>query len=508
MKLLNKIYLLGIGLSLMSCSDFLETPPLANPSDATFWTSYDRAEMWVNNAYKDLPGWQDYSFEPMSDNSAGPGRGNCNLVANGTFESTTNIVSYKWGYTYIRHCLELLNKLEIIPNLTAEEKNNLAGQARFIIAMRYFEMITLYRDVPLVTSVLSMDESDIEKSPKEEVLKYLLEQLNLAIDELPVSWPASDAGRATKGAALALKARVLLYNERWSEAAEAAKGVMDLNAYELHPNYDELFLTAFNNQTKEVILARQYAENLETHTMCFAHGFYTIGGSSLSMPLPDLVNSYECSDGLPITESSLFDPQNPWENRDPRFKMNFIVPFETFAGVTYDPINNQHDGLAAKTYVYFRKYIGDMYTQQRSMWVNWIIFRYADVLLMYAEAKNEASGPDASIYDALDLVRKRAGMPVVDRNRYNTQDKLREFIRNERRVELAGEGLRYYDILRWRIAEKVLNKEIVSYEIPGVLPLKIIETRVFNPNKHYVWPLPQSAIDKAKNLVQHSEWLK
>ena len=99
-------------------------------------------------------------------------------------------------------------------------------------------------------------------------------------------------------------------------------------------------------------------------------------------------------------------------------------------------------------------------------------------------------------------------MPVVDRNRYNTQDKLREFIRNERRVELAGEGLRYYDILRWRIAEKVLNKEIVSYEIPGVLPLKIIETRVFNPNKHYVWPLPQSAIDKAKNLVQHSEWLK
>ena len=127
---------------------------------------------------------------------------------------------------------------------------------------------------------------------------------------------------------------------------------------------------------------------------------------------------------------------------------------------------------------------------------------------MYAEAKNEASGPDASIYDALDQVRKRAGMPVVDRNRYNTQDKLREFIRNERRVELAGEGLRYYDILRWRIAEKVLNKEIVSYEISGVLPLKIIETRVFNPNKHYVWPLPQSAIDKAKNLVQHSEWLK
>lgn len=508
MRLLNKIYLLATGFSLMACSDFLETPPLANPSDATFWTSYDRAEMWVNNAYKDLPGWEDYSFEPMSDNSAGPGRGNCNLVANGTFESTTNITSFKWGYSYIRHCLELLDKLELVPNLTAEQKNGLAGQARFIIAFRYFEMITLYRDVPLVTKPLAMNESDIPKSKKEDVLKYLLEQLNLAIAELPVSWPASEAGRATKGAALALKARVMLYNERWSEAAEAARAVMDLNVYELHPNYGEMFTTALNNQTKEVILARQYAENLETHTMCFAHGFYTIGGSSQSMPLPDLVNSYACIDGLPITESPLFDPQNPWENRDPRFKMNFIVPFESFGGVTYDPIKNQHDGLAAKTYVYFRKYIADMKTQQRTMWVNWIIFRYADVLLMYAEAQNEATGPNASIYEALDLLRKRAGMPVVDKAKYNSQEQLRTLIRNERRVELAGEGLRYFDILRWKIADKVLNKEIVSYEIPGVLPLKIIETRVFNIKKHYVWPLPQSAIDKAKNLVQHDEWLK
>lgn len=508
MKLINNILTISVILNITACSDFLETPPLSDPSDANFWTSYDNSVMWINYAYKDLPGWQDYSFEPMSDNCAGPGRGNCDLVANGTLEPTTNIVSYKWGYTYIRHCLELLNKLNVIPNLTNEEKNNLAGQARFIIAFRYFEMITLYRDIPLVTEPLSINDSDLPKSPKADVLKYLLEQLNLAIEELPITWPSSEAGRATRGAALALKARVMLYNEQWQAAADAAKSVMDLNLYELHPNYDEVFKTSFNNKTKEVILARQYAENLDTHTMCFAYGFYTIGGSSLAMPLPDLVNSYECIDGLPISESPLFDPKNPWVNRDPRFKMNFIVPFETFAGVKYDPINNQHDKLAAKTYIYFRKYISDMYSQQRSMWVNWIIFRYADVLLMYAEAKNEVSGPDESIYQALNLIRKRAGMPDVDQNRYNTKEKLREFIRNERRVELAGEGLRYYDILRWKIAEKVLNKEIVSYEIPGVLPMKVIETRVFNPQKNYVWPLPQSAIDKAKNLVQHSEWSK
>ncbi len=515
MKSIHKIYLLLVfSLTLGACSeDFLETPPLADPSDATFWTSYDNAVMWINYAYRDLAKWEDYSFEPMSDNCAGPGRGNCNLVANGTFESTTNIVSYKWGYTYIRHCLELLEKLPQIPNLTEQQKNELNGQARFIIAFRYYEMITLYRDVPLVDKVLTMQESDIPKSDKSVVLDYLLQQLNLAINELPVSWPAAQAGRATKGAALALKARVMLYNNRWEEAATAAKAVMDLKengapVYSLHPNYNELFLTSFNNKTKEVILAHQYAENLYTHTMCFAHGFYTIGGTSSSMPLPDLVNSYECNDGLPITESPKFDPNDPWENRDPRFKMTFIVPFETFAGVKYDPVNKQEDALAAKTYIYFKKYIADMYSQQRSMWDNWIIFRYADILLMYAEAKNEASGPESSVYDALDEVRKRAGMPVVDRARYNTQELLRALIRNERRVELAGEGLRYQDIIRWRIAEDVLNKEIFSYEIPGVLPIKNIEERVFKKEKHYVWPIPQSAIDNAKNLKQHDEWLK
>lgn len=128
------------------------------------------------------------------------------------------------------------------------------------------------------------------------------------------------------------------------------------------------------------------------------------------------------------------------------------------------------------------------------------------MLLNYAEAKNEASGPESSIYDALDLIRLRAGMPVVDRNRYNTKEKLRQFIRNERRVELVAEGHRYFDIIRWRIAEDVLNTTIKSFEIPGLFNAEVIETRVFDANKHYVWPIPQDAIDKAKNLEQHIEW--
>jgi hypothetical protein len=504
MKTLIKIIaLVSLSVILMSCdNDFLDTIPLSAPSDATYWTSEENATMWINYAYRSLPSANDYQFDSMSDDCVGTG----DLIAQGLHVPNSSIVSLKWSYVPIRHCFELLENVDKIPNLTAEKKNKLTGQARFILSFKYFEMITLYRDVPFFDKVLPLSESDLPKTNKSVILEFIIKQLDLAITELPVSWSGSESGRATKGAALALKARVLLYNDRWEEAASAAKQVMDLGVYELHPSYNEIFLTSFNNATKEVILAHQYAKDLYTHTLCFAYGYYTIGGTSSSLPLPALVNSYECIDGLPISESPLYDPLKPWDNRDPRFHMNFIVPFESIGGQKYDPVNNKDDKNAAKTYVYFRKYIADMYSQQRSLWVNWNILRYADVLLMYAEAKNEATGPEESIYDVLDQIRERAGMPEIDRVKYNTKEKLRAAIRNERRVELAGEGLRYFDILRWKTADDVLNKEVVSFEIPGLLPLRVIHTRNFDRQKHYVWPIPQSAIDNAKNLEQHAEW--
>lgn len=502
--------LLSAVLMLSSCrKDFLDKNPLNAPSDATFWTSEKNATLWVNNLYRILPPITDFYFDAMSDDAyaASPAlEGGVGYVANGTFDPTYGVVRRKWDYVYLKSCYELLERIDEVPGISGEAKARLTGQARFIIAFRYFEMITLYRDVPLVTEVLDIEASDLPKTEKSVILQYVLEQIDIAINDLPVSWPAAETGRATKGAALALKARVLLYNDRWEEAAAAAKSVMDLGVYELHPAFNELFLSSFNNKTKEVILAYQYAENQNTHNITFLFPFYNIGGIGAAMPLPDLVNSFECSDGLPITESPLYDPATPFENRDPRFYHTFIYPFQTFAGVLYDPVNNAETKAQAKTYIYPRKYIADMTAQQRTSYVNWIIFRYADVLLMYAEAKNEATGPDNSVYEALDLVRARAGMPPVDRARYATQESLRENIRNERRVELASEGLRYFDIIRWRIAEQVLNKTIYSLEIPGVLPLQTIETRVFNPAKNYVWPIPQSAIDNAKNLEQHPEW--
>lgn len=504
---MKNLYIYILFFALVSCNkDFLERYPLSQPVVETFWTSEDNAEMWVNYLYNSLPGdGKDVIRETWSDNATRRPV-TSGEISNGTFDANTGRIETEWDYSAIRRCLEFFENIEKVPDMTQNRKNELSGQVRFILAFKYFELITFFRDVPLITKPVTVQESDIPKSLKSDVLKYILEQVDLAINELPLlTWPENQTGRITKGAALALKARVLLFNERWSEAAATAKQLMDLNVYQLHPKYNELFIRAYNNKTKEVILAFQYAENVRTNKLIRALAMIPIGGYSQRLPLADLVNSYECIDGLSINESPLYDANHPFENRDPRFYDTFILPYQTFAGYYFDPLVGENL-IGSPTYMNFRKYIGDKVQGDIESYTNWKLIRYAEVLLTYAEAKNEATGPENSIYDALDLIRIRAGIPVVDRAKYNTQEKLRNLIRNERRVELALEGFRYFDIIRWRIAEEVLNKVVVTIEVPGVLPEEYLVTRVFDPTKHYVWPIPQSAIDQAKNLEQHPEW--
>lgn len=490
----------------VSCEDaFLERQPLDSPSADTFWTSVVNAESWVNNLYNGLATTDDAQFEAFSDNAFGRAGFGANRIANGTFETIDPKVNSFWNYRKIRESLEFFEFVGQVPDISQEKLDELSGQVNFMLAYQYLRLITLFRDVPLVKKPLAIPESDIPKSPKTEVFNYLMERLDLAIDQLPIAWPQNETGRFTKGAALSLKTRALLYNEKWVEAAATAKQVMDLNIYELHPRFEELFLQSFNNQTKEVILARQYAQDVNINTMNRNYAPVNLGGFALILPTPELEKSYEMMDGLGIDESPLYDPADPFSNRDPRYYTTFLYPYDNLNGVVYNPFGPEE--RFAITWLYYRKYTGEL--KNRAEWqsyVNWNILRYADVLLMYAEAKNEATGPEASIYEVLDLIRERAGMPPVDRAKYNDQSTLRSFIRNERRVELAGEGLRYFDIIRWRIAEETLNVNLRSLHVPGVVPEKNIELRVFNPSRHYVWPIPQDAIDRANNLDQHVEW--
>src|SRR5690606_17864673 len=156
---------------------------------------------------------------------------------------------------------------------------------------------------------------------------------------------------------------------------------MDLGIYELHPNFNELFLAAFNNQTKEVILARQYAQDVNTHDMNRNYAPVSMGGFALILPTAELERSFGMEDGLPVTESPLYDPANPFENRDPRYYTTFLYPYSDLNGMVYDPFSS--DERYSITWLYYRKYTGDLVDRTRwQSYVNWIIFRYADVLLM------------------------------------------------------------------------------------------------------------------------------
>lgn len=492
---------------LVACmDDFLDRNPLDSPSADTFWTSATNAEFWVNNLYNGLATTDDAKFEAYSDNAFGRAALGANNIANGNFEPVVNTINIEWNYRKIRESLEFFEFVERVPDMTPEKLKVLSGQVNFMLAYQYLRLITLFRDIPLLTKPLTIPESDIPISPKNEVFNYLIERLDLAIEQLPLTWPQNQTGRFTKGAALSLKTRALLYNEKWAEAAATAKQVMDLNIYQLHPRFDELFLQSFNNSTKEVILARQYAKDVNINTMNRNYAPVNFGGFALILPTAELEKSFEMKDGLPINASPLYNPLDPFKNRDPRYYATFLYPYDNLNGVVFNPFGPEQ--RFAFTWLYFRKYTGEL--RVRAEWqsyVNWNILRYADVLLMYAEAKNEASGPEASIYEALDKIRARAGMPLVNRSLYADKVSLRSFIQNERRVELAGEGLRYFDIIRWRIAEKTLNIDLKSLSVKDLLPEKFIEKRVFNPSRHYVWPIPQDAIDRSNGiLVQHPEW--
>lgn len=508
--------LTGILFMLTSCEDFLEKVPLDTPSSETYWSTPEQAELWVNNLYRSLGGVEESIYEAYSDNAFGRAGSGANNIANGSYETNDSKVYGEWDYRYIRLSHEFFENIQNVPNLPDEKLDELSGQVNFILAYNYYKLLTFFRDVPLVTKALDIAESDLPKSTKEEVFDYIMEKIDLAIETLPVNWEESESGRATKGAALALKSRVLLYNEKWSEAADTAQKIIDLDVYELHPKFEELFRWEFNNQTKEVILAKQYAETANVHDIVRRYAPYTLIGHALILPTAELGASFQMSDGLSIQDSPLYDTADPFKNRDPRFYHTFLYHGAELNGDVLDLTGTE--ARFAFTYLYYRKYIGNLANSFWPSHVNWTLFRYADVLLMYAEARNEASGPDDTVYDALDLIRERAGMPAVDRSLYGDKASLRNFIRNERRVELAGEGLRYFDILRWRTAEEVLNIDIKSMDLSNwadgpvdgegspILIEKPVQSRTFNPSRNYVWPIPQQAIDQAKNLKQHTEW--
>lgn len=535
------LFTISIALGLLSSckKDYLDRVPLDQYSELTYWSTESDAVRFASRVYQDLPTSDFFmQYEAMSDNalaktaSWGNTLGNAKIIGNSTQTPATGAIDREWNYGAVRSCLEFFRDVDKVPNMNADLKARLIAEVKTGLAYRYFMMASLYRDIPFVAEVITdPKEADIPASPRAAVIDQIIRWLDEAAEDLPVSYNGDDRGRFTKGAALALKARILLYNQRYAEAAIAAKAVIDLGVYALNPDYYLLFQDE-GDYSKEDILSYIYVRDTYPNQLNDILGINSVSGGTLYLnPLPSLVNDYESAKGYyPFTADPAYDPQRPYTGRDPRLNATIYYPGSLLANNTvYDPINNSLDKIGGDKATYtgyaFKKMWDRTDRDGRNNGGNdWKIIRYAEVLLIYAEALNETSGPSGEVIAALDLIRERAHMPTVS-NTFAVnawvmnQENMRAFIRHERRIELAGEGHRYFDILRWRIGEQVLQGSVYTLDAAVGLadipngdgktnryPQAKLEDRYFNSDRYYVWPIPQWVLDASKVLQQHTEW--
>lgn len=507
------------GYILAGCNKtLLDTKPTDRYVESTFWTTPEAVNAGLTACYSSLRGAGLYGSTaiPLFEEAASPNAysyGNdqgFNSIAKGQQSATTGgIISNRWGscYSGIGRCNTFLVKSEMV-GMDEDLKRRMKGEVYFLRALYYNMLQVHYGDVPLILDPPDpATQSDLARTPRAQVVDQILKDLDSAASILPAKYGSADKGRATKGAALGLKARVLLFEasplfntsadvNKWKAAADAAKAVMNMASaagYALYSNYRALFLPA-NENNSEVLFDVQYMYPDQGNSFDLICRQY-----NSNAPLLDLANAYEMNNGLPITDpASGYNSAKPYANRDPRLYATIVYPGDTFMNVKVTDTRFAITGFGMKKYSIYDKGappagMSDLKDGQSE--TNFIVLRYADILLMYAEAQNEFAGPDASVYDALNKVRKRAGMPDIASG--YSKEQLRDIIRLERRIEFAGEALYYNDLRRWKTAEVALNATI--YNFKGAA----IETRKFNPARDYWWPIPQTQRDLNPNLAQN-----
>ncbi|MEI7421507.1 MAG: RagB/SusD family nutrient uptake outer membrane protein [Prolixibacteraceae bacterium] len=414
--------------------------------------------------------------------------------------------------------------------------------ARFFKAFFHYELWKRYGEIPIVNKTMTLEESYALTRQKSDAIRtYILGELDAIIPDLKVTWESAYMGRITKGAAMALKCRVLLfaaspvnnggqYNAAFCEqAAGVARDLMALNVYNLNVDYRNLFLNTTATNT-EIILDYRNANSNNMEKWNYPSGgnrLYAFGvGANATCPSQNLIDSYEMSNGKLISDAtSGYNPQNPYVNRDPRLAMTVLTNNTLWNDSTVKAFVGGTDGIgknnATTTGYYLKKFVQEkinLTTNQTASHV-WHIFRYGEILLNYAEALNEAFGPDVippgytiSARTALNQIRARTGvaMPAIPTGL--SQVDFREKVRNERRIELAFEGHRFWDVRRWMIAAQTENDPLrgmritktgtnaFSYEVVK------IEDRKFTAPTMYWYPVPFSDLVKYKGWVQTPGW--
>jgi starch-binding outer membrane protein, SusD/RagB family len=551
-----------IAILLGSCSKSLDLIPKDAISDATFWKSSNDYKLAANALYLSLEGFS------LGDTESDIAFNNPNAISNGTYQTTETSDQWTNSYVYIRSCNNIISKAK---STTVEDPQGnikrFAAEAKFFRAYNYWLLYRLYGGVPIITDVLDVNSPALfsERASRTETVDFMLNDLTEAAADLPlaITLSSSDIGRITKGAAYALKARVALFEGTWGKyradansngyldiAIEASNNVINSSQYGLYDgmganSYRYLFIDQ-GDDSKECILDRRYQRDISGQSFPFSLGLPGY------LPTKKLADMYLCSDGLPVTQSLLFQGYNTttseYQNRDPRMAMTCVIPGTFILQPQYPdlvetwpftPRSHPNTGYAIYKY-YSEDVFANMHSwDDNSHSFDHHIIRYAEVLLIYAEATFEKNGTisDADLDKSINVIRQRVSMPALT-NAFVTTNGLdmKQEIRRERTIELALENFRYDDLRRWKTAETEMPQDIKGIKIKGsnwtdpviigganknpyaeaswqdnvdadgFIIAEKASARSFDPLKHYLRPLPLKEILINSKLIQNPQW--
>ncbi|WP_254562427.1 RagB/SusD family nutrient uptake outer membrane protein [Dyadobacter diqingensis] len=559
------LYTIGLCVSLQvfsGCNDYLEQAPLDAPATGQFFNNQTEMNAALTAVYKSaywntgttpyqsiMDGWTDIALLRAPD----MGEGNFD-VFNANAKSIWTL-----AYTTIQRANTMIDGMEVgKANVPAAAFNRMQAEAKGLRAFAYFFLVNLYGDVPLITKpLLPADFYTQTRAPKAEVIKFIYSDLDAAAATL--DWAPTDRGRMSKAIVLGIKARTALYNKEYKVAADVSKQVIDGAGLGLNPKFQDLFTRAGQtpNAGKEIMFEILYTDADANSITYLPLGSIsrTAGGQSGRFPQQRLVDMFEAKDGKRIDESKVYDPKNPRLNRDMRLKYTVAIPGDTITmnqtTFVYDiyknttSVRNADGTWSTKANADFDNAYGPSksgvgllhakytFTAENAFTarVNFILMRYAEILLTYAESKIELNEMDASVVNAMNLVRRRAGQPDVETAIQADQSKLRQLIRRERTVELAMEGFRWFDIRRWGIASIVMPQKVMGIaKDPAITPASpdfkataandlnniptysasestrmLREIRYWYPKLNLL-PVPQSERDINPKLTQNPEW--
>ena len=529
--------IVGISLLLFMACNELDLEPTNKFTDPTYWTSTETSSATLSMAYSQLlVAGRFFSDEKLTDNLY-VGRGNPDekIITSGQADAALGLFAERWKKAFegIKTCHVFLENVDRVSGMDEALKARMKAEIRFIRAFIFFTLTNHYGDVPLFDRDITVQEANnIERSSRATVLDFVRTELNAIVSDLPTKqqYAEKDNGRITKGAAMVLLARTYLYENDYQNVASITEKIIngDYGTYSLFPSYEGLFLPE-NEYNSEVILDLGYTLTLRTWGDYYDAIPISAGARiNAFAPTQELVDDYVMMNGKTIRETgSGYNEENPYVNRDPRFAKTIVhhgyqwkkgngsvstIYIKPGTGTTDEEKLDVYAGQgqnASSTGYYLRKYF-DPTAPEGSIaaGLNIILMRYADVLLMYAEAKNELGQMNEEVWNkTIRPIRERAGFTDVSALNYPAGGNLKEIIRRERRCELAIEGLRLFDIRRWKTAETVLNGRPhgAKFEANNTSYI-LLEERKFNPERDYLFAVPQSQRDINRNLTQNPNY--